>query len=1260
MESAVQYVDRYLYPISEGKENLSNYGFLIGEPKYIEGEFQYSLLCYSIFKDIKSNSFNFILGNGGLGKSTYIEQVETYLISSNIPYKRVNLRELSDEQTLFDKIKQFCIKHKEAEESFLLLDSIDEAIDLGIKNISSKIKDAINLALEINKNIKTIITCRDNRFPKEILPYLKSVYHLTNDKNDYTYHLCVLTEDDVKILSYQYSCNNTTLFLDKIKEFNLGSFASSPITLKPLVKMFNEGKINEKTSHYEILEELMHQMCCELSEYRATKAENNEDNFRIDPADELLFIASKIAVELKINEKIYISTRDNITNGFYVQKLYNQKLTLNNGKTITFSAELVDATLKTKIFTKDVSGYSFIQKTYQDFLVARYFEMMHASIKSYNKIFKVNNKLHPNFIDSISFLALKNDKILDLALKDLPEEFLLSNIQFNVLSLNRKKQIFKKYIQLAKDNKISFWKYNYSRISFHKKLKYPGIEKELKYYIKSANENIKEVILEFIEDTQMPNFDKDVEKIIFAKKTTLFLKTHAIYAAKSCEYEDVLQKVANNMDNLKTEMDRNSDDQLRGVILNALYPKYIDDEKMLSCIKKPSKENFYGQYQHFIKYGFSKNINKNNALLFLTWMKNNPMKDIVLSRYGDGYSEEAQEIFKVISNYLDKNIIDEVISFQLQTKHIYQFFSKDILQKIIDNEHLRSYFIKQLIIESVNKEIYDSLIYINSNDVIKIKDIPKLMLKYRKESNEYRKELIQNFVGSMFREYLSNGIYSDVDLIYRILEKYSELKEVFGYFINSIKIDPVSILPVDEFHINEKKHYYKSLEIKQQVDERKQKTDYQNDIQARIFELIVEYDKNNNINVFYPVWQYLYLKEDSSKYYLDLQLNIKNEHSRWADISSDLQEKIIELSLKFLIEFEDKNILNVSEYIIKNQTNSSWNALAFLPIIKEKILQADYQKLIKKWNEVIIYFPSYKEEDLPIRQSLISDLYNLNTEMVFAAMFKIIEKTEKSLHHNFLKGFDLIWDDDFSNKLYDFAITNKNISFDCLTEIIDKTIDHNYEAAKLFLKDAINVFVESLSENNLSALIKLLNILIYNYADGWSTVKETIYKNQFNKSIINSIIIRRNYHGHSTNSLFKVLSDEELIELYNWLVDNFKCVNEPDPTGPHPVDEVKDFANGIISYFIESGNIDAYNKTKQAYIKNRVNKKDYEFYFKRGLQRAQYNKLQLTPINKNVLEELENKYYKEKKFIIGIDRSINIGNIIKSKIEHIGHKVEKE
>lgn len=73
----------------------------------------------------------------------------------------------------------------------------------------------------------------------------------------------------------------------------------------------------------------------------------------------------------------------------------------------------------------------------------------------------------------------------------------------------------------------------------------------------------------------MPNFDKEVEKIFFGKKTTLFLKTHAIYAAKSCEYDKVLQKVANKMKALKAEMDKNSDDQLRGAILNALNTAII-------------------------------------------------------------------------------------------------------------------------------------------------------------------------------------------------------------------------------------------------------------------------------------------------------------------------------------------------------------------------------------------------------------------------------------------------------------------------------------------------------------------------------------------------------------------------------------------------------------------------------------------------------------------------------------------------------------
>ena len=78
------YVDRYLCPDNQ-IQNLDTFSFLMGEMSYISPEVVYTMDVYNQFQDIRNNPYNFIIGNGGLGKSTYLKQIKTTLEKENIP-----------------------------------------------------------------------------------------------------------------------------------------------------------------------------------------------------------------------------------------------------------------------------------------------------------------------------------------------------------------------------------------------------------------------------------------------------------------------------------------------------------------------------------------------------------------------------------------------------------------------------------------------------------------------------------------------------------------------------------------------------------------------------------------------------------------------------------------------------------------------------------------------------------------------------------------------------------------------------------------------------------------------------------------------------------------------------------------------------------------------------------------------------------------------------------------------------------------------
>jgi len=1257
------YVDRYLCPKNQ-HQNLDSFSFLLGELNYVSPNVIYSMDVYKKFNDIKDNPYNFIVGNGGLGKSTYLKQVKKRLNSEQIPCLMIELKTLTDEVSLYDRISNFC-KENKSTEIYLLLDAVDEAIDCNVKNVANKIGDALskvigagningklnilskNRLIEIigrlkNKKqrkfhkhfiknfhsvyrVKTIITCRDNRVPDELIPILNKVYKLTEDN---IFYLCRLMESDAIQLAKNMGCNNTDDFMNKVKEYNIGSFASSPITLKPLVNLYMNNELDNNSNNYDIFEILM-RCWCEESDYRKNKAINNEDNFKLKPTDEILFVASKIAIEMKLSGKNELSY-NNASNAMSVEDFYNLTFDLPCGKKIIFTKELVDYTLKTKIFCKNNNNFSIEQQTYKDFLVARYLFQMQAKEKDLFRLLKIGKDFHPNFTECLAYLSVKNDNIFKVVLKEIPERILLSSVYF--CKESQKEDLFKVYLKCVKKDTVTFWSYSPGRMFFNKKLFYSKLDNILKNKIKTKDSDIKKVVIDIIWDNRRPGYESEFKNIIFDTSENTRIKVLAIYASKDCLYDNLLKEIAENLNKFTDEVNKDIADQLRGALLNCLYPDLINTETMLSYLKEPVRDNFYGYYRDFLKYKLSKSVNENNADMFLDWIiQNRNMREIVKESHGEGFSRITKEIFKRISEFLNFDLITKYISLQLAEKYAWQIVSDDIINKILERDDFRRYFIDQLIERSSNIGNFRIFLSYNPN-FITTYEIPLYLNKYANEKDEFRKNLIEIVIKNTFREYLSNNLTDDIDNIYNTLQTSKELKYKFGYFINAVAIDPKTLEPINEVDIFAKKDYYANLKNKEKNKQHQQRIQELNNFPKQLNKILGNYKKNKNLqNTVFELFSLLNLEKESLYYHKNISI-VLDEHTRWKDVPENKQQELIDIFKKFLFIGPENGYTNIDNYISKNKFNIYWNCLGFLPLLKESDLE-NYNKLLQDWVDVIIYISAASDVALKLKQELIKDLYTLNSELVHKSVLKIITKTSDRLSYNFLRGLELIWDNDLALLLFDLG-KSKVLNEEIKTELIQFLSYHQYKPIEGYIKTCIQELLKAKEIDN-NKVGNLLNILFYGFGGkSWKYIKNLIYKNKIPKETFLILISKTaSQNIYANDSMYKLLNSKELIELYKWLIKKYPEINQSEyKTGfVHNTDWLKDFTEHIPDYFITSGNVDAYKKIKNSYLKNRKNKKDYQKSYNRNLKLTKYNYVQNIKIDYSKLTELEKLYYKEKK-----------------------------
>lgn len=1219
-------VNRYLYQNIE-EQNLDQNGFLRGTWGFKDEDLILSMDNYYTFEKIKDAPFNFIFGNGGLGKSTFLLQIEKYLNKFAIKYKRVNLRELTNEKTLSERLYSFCADNSTRDNIYIILDAVDEAIDMGILNIDYIIKDAIKNCIDINSNIKTIITCRDNRVPQYLVKNLQEIYKCSSSN---IYYLCVLTEQDCTDIAKSYSCKNVEDFLEKIKQYKLGCFAASPITLHPLIKMYNEKLITKNISHFDIYENLMLRLCEETS-YRKNKNNNNELKNDLFPCSELLFVASKIAIELKYNKKKYITLDNNDSQGFNIARILDKKFCLNNEKEIIISKDLILATLKTKIFYKSKQNYFFSQQTYQDFLIARYVYQMKTKINDIKELFMTNNKkYHPILTESISFLAIKNKKLFNNVIKEIPERILLSSINF--VDDEQRKKLFNAYLKCVGCSDINFWHSCYNRKTFHQRLYYNNVDKDIANYFKLSNNKILVTLLEFIIDNEMNKYEKEIERIIFNKKSEVFLKVMAFQAAKKCNHVKLLKKIAENISFFNKEIQEDKQNQILGSLLSILYPKrYINDDLMLTYLCEISDDAYYGRYHHFLHDILPKQINEKNVKKILVWISHNNLKGVIYQNNDSNFSQIAIKLFNSISKYLCPNLIPDIVNLYLSQKYVYKFFSKKILKEIEQDESLRRLFLNILVSSVQNVEQFKQVIYVMQNLLLYTNDLPYFLKLYIDKQTENWEILINE----LFSNFINNETSDDIDNIYNLVMYNSILKEKFEKFFAPVEISYKTGEPILKEFIYIKNNFYNKLkQIKQQKKD-EQKIIYLNKIDINVLNILNKKKNADNIaNIIQKIYIYLSIESGTSLSYPKMISFDINKYSRWCDLRKSTQCKVIDLVMEFLLNQQHPEYCNIEEYVKKCKQLYIWKTFSLLPDIKDKNIES-YNKILLKWYEPIIYTLVSEENEIIIKQKIIKDLYGLDSDKVFKAIFLILINSQSNIRPYFLDSFDMIWDENFNNWFYKLIIKKQNkLSNDILLEIVKKLASKKFIPIKDFI-------IKEISKNqDNDNLIELLVILLYSFPKEWEFIKRTIMNLSNPLEVFKKIAYKGDYCDDNN-----ILPSQILSELYNLIVKNYSYVNEEDPSGVYPVDILKEFVNNIPRIFIENGEEEAFIKIKKAYLSNR-NIEDYKDYYSRSMKRLKYNKQLKNPLNYLKLAKLEKKCYTKKQslleFILG--RNIIIGD----------------
>lgn len=1153
--------------------------------------FQYgegSIKNAKTLEDLRDEQYLILLGEAALGKTTSLNQEEEALRGKSL-VEKIDFKLLLGETAFFKRFDELrnSINKTSGSNSrlYLLLDSFDEGHS-SFKNLVDLLLSQL-IKLPIDK-LYLRIACRSVVYPEYLEAELNKLINKEKSKPIKTINSKLEDEITIKPEKAYYPKNLVKIYnllplnktdidivlddkaIDKI-EFNrkvetkkLECFLGYPITLKGLLANYPSSL--EKTQ-YNIYKDSLLDLCKKLNKLSG-----------ILTPDERLYISSVIATLMTFTNKQYISyvldkTNKDKENTLYLQDYVSSIEDLSDNKKLALLQGNIEEVLNTGLYTGSSDNIDFVQKTYKEFLTAYFLNKNNLYSNFANLLFDENNKIVSYFYNVIGWLAEQNQNVFDDVLNKDPESLIISNVSFSS-DENNKKLINKLFYLL--ENELITTRFNIV-LKTVSKFQYPSLETEIAPFLNNSNTNVIYLALMFIKDHKLIDLEEKVFNIAINTDIDPDCRNFALIILNELNKHTYLNQIKNHLSSFVSENNENQN-RMYSMLLNVLFPNYIDIEQALDIISKVDNDKFF------------MNLDVGNLLI------NSPdFKRLYDWLIGFNCSNKGLHCWRL--GELNKEFTEHL----LRLNEI-EYISKLILKRgLKDGEHhslddlIRSFLIKKEYIQTkhnIFKYIFKHLITVKDYEWV----------------YAYCHYFDINDIGFLIKQILVVRGFKKKKFIYIIICKILGISFIVN-FPTDIKL---YLLEVGQI-IKNKKITYHEWRMKALLKKIFPYRDKLQDVYYKIKAFMsrkrpIDFIRKNidefNQDSDYTHWQTIIYNLNLYKPYTDHNAILPADLTTlygWERLNNKEKELIYRSAAAFLknkdVAEEDKRSILISNSLPMLNFLSCFQALILLYRNKkdEFFQMISDEIIIKKWFIYVIKYPEFSNNDLQTfvayKKLILTEFFNAHKDNCIKEIEFIIDtkletdSSSQEIYYDFLNNLENINDSDL-NKILLLKLeqndSNNEFFFEALFRyIIEYLLKNNYSETVEYLKSNLNKSTENISIK-LQA-ISAYFLLLYE-KNCFGLFKYKLDNNEeFAKVFFES-------HGHNsfhfaenrTQDICTILTDDELAQFYIILEKTYPKSGDRLLNGfVSARDEITELRRNLENVFITSGRFKIFEYIKK-------------------------------------------------------------------------------
>lgn len=1202
--------------------------YWIPHESHEESYFEYSSLYNNNEKSTLSNLRDkkclILLGDAALGKSTVLNQEYKALQKADIGVYFIDLKYIGDYTSLRDKFIDLKIYCNGKSKVYLLLDSFDES-QLIFNNIVNCLIDNLK-SLDLEK-IYIRITCRTVVFPQYLFDELKQLSYRGKERFEFNnakdifkqqfkiinnsketnipveiYKLLPLNKDDInKVLEYKNinkdDFYNNTLLSEELK---------TPITALYIIDNYENL---DNMSQFEIYNNICLQLC---NEY------NGQLNKQILNANERMKIAATLFTLMLFSNKYYISYDKNVyeysnNNTFYTQKYFGDIKNILDILRFAIPASNIEEVLNTGLFTGNYDSITCIQKTYMEFLVAKFILDCNLYDNFKNLIFDEYDKVLPSFVNTICWLADQNDAIFEEVYSKDPDILLTSIVSFASEEKNIK--MLKKFYELLKSASGIYGLNSYSHILRKLSISKDVIIETIEEYLKSNDSTYVTISIQLLDINNILEFEDYIFNIAISKEYSFHCRVEALYFLKK-HSSSYFYEISNYIDNFIVD-DKEESSRYAYILINLLLPNHLSEANLKKIINQNLDDNFYYHAEPDII------------------AQNKDFHRIILSRLIQQFLEGKRDD----TNFIDKLLKSLVKNLPFDNVEYVANFIYDVLNCCyLHSLHSELYSLFENINRNLKYEIFNYLF----NNVIILKNQDPLYVSY------YRFFFDKQDLVFLIKQFIKLQDKKVKKLLYDLLINTSSMNKII-YYVSYIWY----IIKDIKNAIKNKKLTYHQYYLHRLLDKLKSFYEKFINIYYKIKNLILrkrpidrlrkilnksvfsEYDWNNCI------YSLSYIKDNQKRAFSLCPINYEYIDEYYL-LTQNEQKQLFNLA-EFYVKNQSYNIVQINNRLTTNSFNPFTNmlivpAMFFLYKQDEKVLRNLIGKndLIKRSLPYIINYPidnSFYNEIKSCRIELLQYCINNNESEFLRTLEQIIDiklsVQDNEVYLEFLEDFYSINNEQLNYMLFQklSALLNK----DTHTKSELYIIEHigRYLTIKNY-NSCIELFTSILSSENKSNHLKAIiaKFLAHYNSSTFGTYKDLLDNNEeFAKEFICNVsrgcFATDSYQDN--NQIKLNLNSVELAQFFIILEKYYPSSEDTYPNGiVTPRDEISDLRRIIINKCINNGDFKFFN-----YIKTNSNLNIQTFWISNA--KRNYTKLQYQYIT---IEDLITMITKENSHVI--------------------------